>query len=405
MAPDPHARAAVKTSSPEARPAADSAERPQPLLRRRKARRLVVAAVVAAVAAAGIAVSLALRGGEAHGRPASVPDVTGVAAHPDQSPPRELIAAGKAAVSAYYTMKLVKQPNGNAIGTYEWRLLNTATGRYGKTDWAWLDVAPGMQTAAVLERDLPVDRIGLLNLATGKAQRWIKVDRSVGGVQFSPDGKRLLATAYSLNPDGLFKDASYRVNDKTVPGPKQSRTGFYVIDVASGKADFAERPGEKSGQGAPAGGRQDFQWSRDGELVWEPGNNEAGLIYYDVTGKRMPAPEREARPSYPGAVRSPDGSLVAGAFVGQGDQIVSEIRNAKTGKRAAVVPGQQLLAWADNSHLIAWRCDPERCSPGEGEFRNQLLLVGLDGKATPLSGFRTAKLQDESRWFPVFTRR
>lgn len=93
------------------------------------------------------------------------------------------------------------------------------------------------------------------------------------------------------------------------------------------------------------------------------------------------------------------------AFVGQGDQIVSEIRNAKTGKRAAVVPGQQLLAWADNSHLIAWRCDPERCSPGEGEFRNQLLLVGLDGKATPLSGFRTAKLQDESRWFPVFTRR
>jgi hypothetical protein len=405
MAPDPHARAAFKTSSPEARPAADSAERPQPPLRRRKARRLVVAAVVAAVAAAGIAASLALRGGEAQGRPASAPDVTGVAAHPDQSPPRELIAAGRTAVSAYYTMKLVKQPNGNAIGTYEWRLLNTTTERYEKTDWAWLDVAPGTRTAAVLERDLPVDRIGLLNLATGKVQRWIKVDRSVGGVQFSPDGKRLLATAYGLNPDGLFKDASYRWNDKTVPGPKQSRTGFYVIDVASGKADFAELSAKKGEQGVPTGGRQDFQWSRDGKLVWGPGDDKAGVIYYDVTGKRMPAPDQEARQSDPGAVWSPDGNLVTGAFVGEGDKIVSEVRNAKTGKRAAVVPGQQLLAWADNSHLIAWRCDPERCNPGTGEFRNQLLLVGLDGKATPLSGFRTAKVQDESRWFPVFTRR
>ncbi|WP_254647005.1 hypothetical protein [Streptomyces sp. GbtcB6] len=403
MAPDPHARAAYKTSSPEARPAAESAERPQPPLRRRKARRLVVAAAVAVAVAVGLAVPLALRGGDTHGRPASLPDVTGVAAHPDQSPPRELIAAGRVAVSAYYTAKLVKQPNGNAIGTYQWRLLDTATERYEKTDWAWLDVAPGTRTAAVLERDLPVSRIGLLNLATGKVRRWIKLDRNVGSVQFSPDGKRLLATAYRLNPDGLFKDAGYQLNDKTVPGPKQSRTGFYVIDVASGKADFAERPAKKSG--TLAGGRQDFYWSRDGELVWEAGGNEAGRIYYDVSGKRVPAPDQEARAPYPEAIRSPDGNLVTGAFVGEGDNIVSEVRNAKTGKRAAVVPGQQLLAWADNSHLIAWRCDPGQCSPGKGEFRNQLLLVGLDGKVTPLSGFRTAKLQDEGRWIPLLTGR
>jgi hypothetical protein len=284
-------------------------------------------------------------------------------------------------------------------------LLNTATERYEKTDWAWMDVAPGMRTAAVLERDLPADRIGLVNLATGKVQRWIKVDKSVGSVQFSPDGKRLPATAYRLNPDGFFKDASYRMNDETVPGPKQSRTGFYVIDVASGKVDFAKLPAEKSGQQAPADGRQDFYWSRDGEPVWGAANAKAGRIFYDVTGKKMPAPDQEASPSYPEAIRSPDGNLVTGAFVGEGDKIVSEIRNVKTGKRAAVVPGQQLLAWADNSHLIAWRCDPERCAPGKGEFRNQLLLVGLDGRTTPLSGFRTAKLTDEGRWFPVLTRR
>ncbi|MFD8811781.1 hypothetical protein ACFV23_09905, partial [Streptomyces sp. NPDC059627] len=226
-----------------------------------------MAAAVAVAVAVGLAVPFALRGGDAHERRASVPDAKNVAAHPDQSPPRELIAAGRTAVSAYYTAKLVKQPNGNAIGTYEWRLLDTATGRYEQTDWAWLDVAPGMRTAAVLERDLPADRIGLLNLATGKVRRWIKVDRSVGGVRFSPDGKRLLATAYRLNPDGLFKDAPYRVNGGTVPGPKQSRTGFYVIDVASGRADFAERPAEQQ-SGGPVGGRQDFSCIRDGELLW-----------------------------------------------------------------------------------------------------------------------------------------
>ncbi|MFD4598934.1 hypothetical protein ACFWPQ_12965 [Streptomyces sp. NPDC058464] len=360
-----------------------------------------MAAAVAVLVAVGLAVPLALRGGDTHERAAGVPDAKDVAAHPDQSPPRELIAAGRTAVSAYYTAKLVKQPDGNAIGTYEWRLLDTATERYEKTDWAWLDVAPGTRTAAVLERDLPVRRIGLLDLATGKVRRWIKVDRSVGGVQFSPDGSRLLATAYRLNPDGLFKDASYRWNDETVPGPKQSRTGFYVIDVASGRADFAERPARKSE--APAAGRQDFSWSRDGKLVWESGGNKA--IYYDVTGRRKPAPDQEAGTSSPEGLRSPDGTLVTGAFVGEGDDIVSEIRNARTGGRAAVVPGQQLLAWADDSHLIAWRCDPEQCSPGKGEFRNQLILVGLDGKVTPLSGFRTPDLQDEGRWTPLLTRR
>lgn len=382
-----------------------------------RARRLVVAGLVAAVVAAGIAVPLALRGGDdREGRPAAkaagvigVTGVTGVAAHPDQSPPRQLIAAGSVAVSTYYTTKLVKRPDGNAVGTYEWWLLDTATGRYAKTDWAWVDVAPGMRTAAVLERDLPVERIGLVDLATGKVRRWIDVgggaDGGVGGVRFSPDGKRLLATAYRLNPDGLFKDASYELNDRTVPGPKQSRAGFYVIDVASGKAAFAERPAGKTEPGVPVGGRQDFQWSRDGKRVWAPADNKSGRVFYDGTGKEVPAPEQEADPYDPGVARSPDGKLETGAFVGEGDEIVSEVRRVKDGERAAVVPGQQLLAWADDRHLIAWRCDPERCDPGKGEFRNQLLLVGLDGSTAPLSGFRSQTLRDDSRWTPVFTRR
>ncbi|WND20728.1 hypothetical protein [Streptomyces violaceus] len=80
--------------------------------------------------------------------------------------------------------------------------------------------------------------------------------------------------------------------------------------------------------------------------------------------------------------------------------------DASNGKRVGLVPGQQLLAWADDDALIAWRCDPERCDPGKGEFRNQLVLVSLDGKSlTPLSGFRKADLHYSGRWTPVFSRR
>jgi hypothetical protein len=169
----------------------DSTGREQPSLLRRRGLGLAVAAV--AVVGAVIGVSLALTGGD----PEKRSEVSGVVARPDQSPPRELIAAGQVAVSAYYTTKLVQQPGGDAVKAREWSLYNSATKRYEKTDWAWVDVAPGMKTAAVLEGDLPADRIGLMSLSTGKVQRWIDVDKGVGGVKFSQDGERLVATAYS----------------------------------------------------------------------------------------------------------------------------------------------------------------------------------------------------------------
>jgi dipeptidyl aminopeptidase/acylaminoacyl peptidase len=389
----------------------DSTEREQPSLLRRRSRSLAVAVV--AVVAAVIGVSLALTGGGPEEQ-SEASDVD-VVARPDQSPPRELIAAGQVAVSAYYTTKLVQQPDGDAVNAREWNLYNAATKRYEKTDWAWLDVAPGMKTAAVLEGDLPANRIGLMNLSTGKVQRWIEVDKGVGGVQFSPDGERLVATTYSHNPDGLFQDAPVRVqgasesgDGQEMPGPKQSRTGFYVIDVDSGRAEFSERPAKKDSLAAMAGtGRQDFSWSRDGELLWEQRLDQPGRNYYDVDGRLKSLPRQKTDLIFPPVATSPDGKLVTGGFAGGKDgQIVSAVLDAKTGERSAVVPGQQLLAWADNTHLIAWRCDPSQCKPGKGEFRNQLVLVSLEGdKVTPLSGFRKAKADYVGRWNPVFTKR
>ncbi|WP_432063820.1 hypothetical protein [Streptomyces sp. C10-9-1] len=386
-------------------PSEDFTEQARRPSKQRTVRGLIAVGAVVAIAAVGIALPLSTD--DAGTQERFTGDVTApdVVAHADQSPPREFVAAGRVAVSAYHTTKVVKQSDGNAVGTYEWSLLNTSTGRYEKTDWAWIDVAPGMRTAAVLERDLPVTRIGVLEPATGTVERWIEVDKAVGGVQFSPDGKRLVATAYALHPDGLFKDASYRLNDETVPGPKPSRTGYWVIDVASGRKTFTALP-PRRGEDGPGAGRQDFHWSLDGKLVWEAWGNEQGRIFYDLDGEESPIPGQEAALPSPRAVLSPDGRLMTGDFAGEGTDIVSEVLDAKTGRRTALVPGQQLIAWADDNHLIAWRCDPEDCRPGKGEFRNQLLLVDLDGKTTtPLTGFRKAKLRYDGRWTPLLTRR
>ncbi|MGW2566741.1 hypothetical protein [Streptomyces sp. NPDC001537] len=373
--------------------------------RRRKVRRFVVAGICAVLVGAGIAVALVAADGDSQKGAVHAP--VGLVAHPDQSPPRDFIAAGKVAVSAYYTVKLEKRANGDGALTYKWNLLNSTTDRYNETHWAWLDVAPGMKTAAVLERGLPVNRIGLVDLATGKVERWIKTDHGVGGVQFSPDGKRLVATTYDANPDGLFKDASYRLNGKVVPGPKPSRTGFYVIDAASGRADFTARPPRKDDHGfVVGGGRQDLGWSRDGTLLWEPWDTKAGRVFYRMDGEEVPAPRSEEALRSPRAILSPDGKRVTGQFAGDGDQIVSEVLDVRTGKRDALVPGQQLLAWADDDWLIAFRCDPEQCEPGKGEFRNQLILASLDGKdVIPLSGFRKSDLHDPGRWNPILSKR
>ncbi|WP_407564178.1 hypothetical protein [Streptomyces sp. 184] len=374
--------------------------------RRRRARGITGAvAAVAAVVAVAVAVPLAVPG-SGEGGPATGPrqDVVG---RPGESPPQGLIAAGDMALSTWHTRETEKLPGGDAIEGRKWRLYDPDTGRYEETDWSWVDVAPGMRTAAVLEKDLPADRIGLLDLATGEVERWIPVDgEGVGSVEFSPDGERLVATAYSHNPDRRFKDASYWLNEDKLPGAKRSRTGFYVVDVDSGDAAYTELPYSDDPDNRVTGmnGREDLNWNSDGELLWEHWPYEPGRKYYDLDGGQSDPPAQEKHVSYAEAGLSPDGRLVGGEFAGEGDEISSEVLDARTGKRVTTVPGQQLLAWADDERLIAWGCDPGVCQ--KNEYRNRLVLIDLDGdKVIPLSGNRGGNGADAGRWEPEFTER
>ncbi|MWA10332.1 WD40 repeat domain-containing protein [Streptomyces sp. BA2] len=389
------------------RPPAGFADRVLTVRRRRRTRAIAgLAVATAAVVAAAVGVP-ALDGGGEDVRPASERQPGDVVAHPDQSPPRDLIAAGNTALAAFYTTRTTDQPDGDKLMTRTYGLLDQKTGKYEKAPkkWAWIDVAPGMRTAAVLEGELPARRIGLLNLITGKVERWIPVNHQVAGVSWSPDGSKLVATAYSKNPDRLI-DLPDDLPDND-PQPHGSRTGFFVVDASSGDVGaFRELPQKTAGDfgffdGNP---REDLRWSRDGKLLYvqlATGADGENRAWYTLKGDKTKAPAAERYAGWPEAGLSPDGKLLAS----NGDAKGSPVLDPRTGKEITTVPGQQLLAWADNKRIIAWGCDPEKCG-GKGEFRNQLLLVTVGSKkVVPLSDFRKASDAYPGRWSPMFAAR
>jgi hypothetical protein len=369
-------------------------------VRRRRRTRTIASAAVATAAAVAVAVAMPVLGtGKDDVRPANVLNENDIIAHPGQTPPRDLIAAGGVALAAYYTETNVKLSATHHVGVRTYWLLDARTRTYEKTKWSFVAVAPGLRTAAVLERTLPAKRIGLLNLLTGKVERWIPVDHTVGAVAFSPDGRKLVATTYKKNPD-------LHVTPKDGQGSpwpnfqEPGRTGFYVVDVASGEA--ASWNEVSPGDGSGLNDRQDFGFSHDGKLVYTGFTTTPGQYFYDFRGYQVQAPANEKHlPWYVDARLSPDGRRAAGDFAGGAENTASAILDPVTGRRITTVRGQELLAWVDNKRLIAWDI-----TPGSNEFHNRLVVVALGSdKEVPLSGFRGGRDGAAGRWTPVFARR
>ncbi|MGW2422464.1 WD40 repeat domain-containing protein [Streptomyces sp. NPDC001709] len=373
--------------------------------RRRRTRRLVsVAVATAAVVAVGVGVPLLDSGGEKDVRPSGVLNSHGVRAHPDQSPPRELIAAGRSVLAAYYTTRSVPQTADLAAGERTYWLLNPRTGRYRQdARWSFVAVAPGLRTAAVLERRLPAARIGLLDLATGEVERWIPVARGVAGLAFSPDGRKLVATTYKENPD-LFDRPVEAKPGRHIVLPRfraTPRTGFQILDVASGNGRWVGVTAERD-----AIGRKDFAFGRTGDLLYARvvGSRDGMQQYYDLAGRKVAAPPNERRLRSDVSARlSPDGRLAASGPVAEPHGTsYSAIRDPLTGKEITRVRGAQLLAWADGRRLIAWEGDPET-----EPYRLRLVLVTIgSAEVVPLSGYREEPVGDERQgWEPVFADR
>ncbi|MER6133385.1 WD40 repeat domain-containing protein [Streptomyces sp. NPDC001815] len=377
--------------------------------RRRRTRTIAGAAVATAVAVAvGVAVPV-LYDGKDEPRLATQMNQSDIIAHPDQTPPRDFIAVGDTAMAAYYTTGTVQEGDNQGVFRRTYHLLDQKTGKYVKSaKWSVLDVAPGMRTAAVLEEKLPTKRIGLLDLLTGEVERWITVDRAVAGVSFSADGSKLVATTYSKNPDMQElapndADGDGKKNDWMPFMGESYRTGFYVLDVDSGEGSWSKvTMHDEDPRWPPRSPRQDFYFSNDAKLVYSQLSMEPHAQYYDLEGNEVDKPANEKYLHWSvDAGLSPDGKLAAGDFAGGIKTTASEINDPYTGKRLHKIPGQQLLAWADNRRLIAWDI-----TPGSNEFHNRLVLVTIGSdKTIPLSGFRKGNDGAAGRWNPVFAAR
>jgi hypothetical protein len=309
-------------------------------------------------------------------------------------------------MGAYFTTEKVRRTEDRLVSERTYWLLDPGTGKYEKDDrWSFVAVAPGLRTAAVLEGELPAGRIGLLDLASGEVERWIPVDHGVGGLAFSPDGRRLVATTYGEDPDLLVRTQDMDGSTGWDPPLTSSRNGFQVIDVVSGAGTWTEVP-TSDDPDDPAGfvnARQDFAFNADGRFVWA-GRVGDGLapIFFDLDGDAVVPPAREAHLVWHvDAGLSPDGQRLAGDFAGKTRKTSSWILDPRTGKQTAEIRGQQLLAWADSDSLVAWDIGADG-----NEFHQRLVLVTVGSdKVVPLSGFRSPEDDTKGRWEPVFVRR
>jgi hypothetical protein len=382
------------------------ADRALTVRRRRRTRRIASVAVAVAAAITAVIGVPRLESGGHDVRPLGRVDPkpkapkAPTAAHPAQSPVRSLVAAGHIAMAAYYTRKTDWRTAHKGVRTRTYWLLDPKSGHYEKdTRWSWVAVAPGLRTAAVLEQHLPVRRIGLLDLASGKVERWIPVDHPVGGLEFSHDGTKLVATTYGENPDIMT-----RTGAEGIPVPvMSSRTGFYVFDVASGKGPWAAVGVQRDNQGHEINLRQDFEFCRDGRTITGRQSGAPTDRFYDASGREVSVPDAERyRTWFVTAGLSPDGTRLAGEFAGEKWYTSSWILDPRTGKHLSEVHGQQLLAWADDKSLIAW----DIAKGDKNEFHNRLVLVTIGSdKEVPLSGFLRGTDGSAGRWEPVFAER
>ncbi|MEW9549884.1 hypothetical protein [Nonomuraea sp. NPDC050783] len=356
-----------------------------------------LAAGLVAVLVAGVAfVVSGQRGPELTVRPAGgitlpprpSPTPTDVRADTEHNPPATLVAAGRLAVSALYTTKKEAAGENRQRFVRTWSLYDPRTGGYERTSWGWLDVAPGLRVAAVLERELPARRVGILDLESRRILGWIDLEHPVAGLSWSPDGTKVLATAYSGHPD-QFEEGPRPGNMIALPS---SRTGYYILDVAAGEADYHELPARtRDDVPANSNGRQDLGWSLDGTAIWAPTHTHPDRVWYTPDGEPRDAPEGQQYVDYSAeSAISPDGRHVLGQ-----DGLPTEITDRATGRIAGRQNVLQLHAWADDDNVLALGC-AGTCGD---EFDNGLVLVSVDGKRmTQLTANRDSDKEGAWRW-------
>ncbi|RBQ14050.1 hypothetical protein DP939_42495 [Spongiactinospora rosea] len=370
--------------------------------RRRRGTVMAFAGAVAAAVAAVIVVPGALAGGGSPSDPVTViagpPSSSAspgqardlaVSADPDVEPPEgRLIAAQNVAVFAYDVTTTQKIGGDRTEVRSTWYLYDDAAGRYRKTPWTYLDVAPGGGQVAVLEK-FGARRVGITGRSGGNV-RWLDLDQRPSSVKWSPDGKRLLLTVYDADPDA----------DDSGNGSTARRTGFLLLDPETDESRFIQASADTSGHGRGA----DLQWTADGALLWDTTGFEGERAYLDLQGRSAAKP---AHTTNQPAGRSPDGRRLAvnasedRAWTGVQDITTGKLTPIRATKDHLVI---ELSAWADNDHLVAWACEIDDPTGCEEPTRSRLVLLSTDGTTfQPLTDYREP--EPTETWTPHFTPR
>ncbi|OKI57900.1 TolB family protein [Micromonospora sp. CB01531] len=326
-------RAAVHDLADGVRPAPDLAAGALGRGRRLRRRRRVTAAGAALLAVVAVTLPFVLlRPGPA--APPATPTPT-----PTATPSPTMLAAP----GANWTAKPLVLPGDWVVtraqaagGSGNGFLLDRKRGRYLTTDrYDGIYPAPTGSLVAVTDEARPRD-VGLIDLSSGKT-RWYEVGRALAGLQWSPDGRRLLFTTRQLDHFGFI----VLKTDGTKRTFLVDQGRWFCTDICN------------------------FTWSRDGREVLLPqtggtGHNEAvrdpraGVRFFSPDdGRQLRLVPIPGDPAGPWAW-SPDGKFVV--VQGQQEPLLVE---TGTGKVVNPLPAAD-VAWVSADRLLYRRPNGSR---------------------------------------------
>jgi Tol biopolymer transport system component len=189
----------------------------------------------------------------------------------------------------------------------------------------------------------------------------LRLTRAISGVEWSPDGSKLLAFRSGSAPALVLVDdrgdvgapvarrasqGSWSPDGTRIAFVRPERDAGHVIYVASSDGRHVKQVGTY-GQYGQYGAGPSFSWSPDGHRLVYAGRWKSGLFVVDATGRGAPRSilpgARVASPRW-----SPDGLLIAFQSGGQ----VYVVR--PDGTRPQQIADGQGIAWSPEGRLVAF---------------------------------------------------